>query len=164
MKKQKIYNICVWWILIDQLIKITIAMKMKLYQKLIIIPGFFKINYLKNKGAAFSNFEGKKILLVAVAILVFALLNIYISKNKINRKLEIMSLGMIMGGLVGNLIDRLLYGSVIDYLAFTFFDYSFAVFNFADIGIVLGAIILVIDIVRSEIYERRSGSRKSKNR
>ena len=71
---------------------------------------------------------------------------------------------MIMGGLVGNLIDRLLYGYVVDYLSFDIFGYSFAVFNIADIGIVLGVIILFIDIIRSEIYERRSRSRKSKNR
>lgn len=164
MKKQKLYNICVWWILIDQLIKMIITMKMKLFQKLVIIPGFFKIQYLKNEGAAFSTFTGKRYLLIAIAIIIFFLLNRYITKNKITRKLEIISLGMIMGGLVGNLIDRLLYGSVIDYLSFTFFKYSFAVFNFADIGIVLGIVILIIDIIRSEIYEYRSKSRKNKNR
>lgn len=164
MKKEKIYNICVWWILIDQLIKILITMKMNLNDKINIIPHFFKIYYLKNEGAAFSTFEGARYLLIGVAILIFFLLVGYIKKNKIKRKLEIIFLGMIMGGLVGNLIDRLLYGYVVDYLSFDIFGYSFAVFNIADIGIVLGVIILFIDIIRSEIYERRSRSRKSKNR
>ncbi len=150
MKKDKIYTICVWWIIIDQIIKLLITMKMKLNSIITIIPNFFRIYYVENTGAAFSSFSGKRYLLILISIIVFFVLVDYIKKNKITRKLEIISLGMIMGGLVGNLIDRLLYSAVIDYLSFIIFGYKFAIFNLADIGIVVGIVILLINMIREK--------------
>lgn len=150
MKKDKIYIICVWWIIIDQIIKLLVTMKMKLNSVITIIPNFFRIYYVKNEGAAFSVFSGKRYLLIAISIIVFFVLADYIKKNKITKKLEIISLGMIMGGLVGNLIDRLLYSAVIDYLSFIIFGYKFAIFNLADIGIVVGIIILIISMFKEK--------------
>lgn len=155
MKKDKIYNICVLWLVIDQMIKMLVTMKLKLYQKIILVPNFFKIYYVKNDGAAFSSFAGMRYLLIIISIVMFFLLYRYISKNKITNKFSIISLGMILGGLVGNLVDRLLYGSVIDYISFSLFNYSFAVFNFADIGIVIGVIILLIQLIRGEENGKR---------
>ena len=63
-------------------------------------------------------------------------------------------------GIIGNLIDRILYGAVVDYLAFSFFGYSFPVFNIADIGITVGFLILVIDIFRSDYNEFRDRSNR----
>lgn len=148
MKKDKVYIICVWWIIIDQIIKTIVTMKMKLEEAITIIPNFFRLYYIKNTGAAFSSFTGKKYLLITVGIIVFFYLVHYIKKNSITNKLEIISLGMIMGGIVGNLVDRLLYGAVIDYLSFIIFGYNFAVFNLADIGIVVGIVILIISIIK----------------
>lgn len=148
MKKDSIYSICVLEIIIDQIVKLLIMTKMKVNEIITIIPNFFRLYYLRNDGAAFSSFSGKKYLLIMVGMIVFFILVNYIKKNKITNKLEILSLGMIMGGLVGNLIDRLLYGYVIDYLSFTFLGYSFAIFNIADIGIVIGTIIYIIFILR----------------
>lgn len=150
MKKDKIYIICVWWIIIDQIIKLLVTMKMKLNSVITIIPNLFRIYYVKNEGAAFSVFSGKRYLLIAISIIVFFVLADYIKKNKITKKLEIISLGMIMGGLVGNLIDRLLYSAVIDYLSFIIFGYKFAIFNLADIGIVVGIIILIISMFKEK--------------
>ena len=70
----------------------------------------------------------------------------------------IFSLGIIIGGVIGNLVDRLLYGGVVDYLSFEFFGYSFPVFNIADIGITLGFIILAIGILRRDGNEFRDSS------
>lgn len=125
-------------------------MKMKLNSVITIIPNLFRIYYVKNEGAAFSVFSGKRYLLIAISIIVFFVLADYIKKNKITKKLEIISLGMIMGGLVGNLIDRLLYSAVIDYLSFIIFGYKFAIFNLADIGIVVGIIILIISMFKEK--------------
>lgn len=155
MKKQKIYNICVWTLLIDQIVKIVITLNMELNQMITVIPSFFNIYYVKNTGAAFSILEGKRYLLIFFAIVVFFGLKQYIAKNKIKSKLEILGLGLIMGGLVGNLVDRLLYGYVIDYLSFDIFKYSFPVFNIADMSIVIGLLLVIIDIIKSESLNKR---------
>ena len=65
-----------------------------------------------------------------------------------------------MGGLVGNLVDRLLYGYVIDFLSFNIFGYSFPVFNIADIGIVIGVIILIVSSFREEFIKTKKKQRK----
>ncbi len=149
MKKEKIYSICGTLLLIDQLLKIIIDMKLKLNQRISIIPNFFSIYYVRNTGAAFSILKDQRYLFIGIAFITFFLLQRYISKTKITKKLEIISLGLLMGGLVGNLIDRLLYGYVIDYLSFNFFGYSFPIFNIADIGIVIGIILFSIYIMKT---------------
>ena len=79
-------------------------------------------------------------------------------KNEIINKTEIISIGIILGGIVGNLIDRIVYGNVIDYLSFKLFGYDFAVFNFADIGIVVGVILLLIHFLVGEKNGSKSRS------
>ncbi len=160
MKKEKIYSICACLILIDQITKLIITLKMAVGKSITVIPGFFKIFYLRNTGAAFSLFEDMRFLFILVAIVLFLALYKYIEKNKISSKLEIVSLGLIMGGLVGNLVDRLLYGYVIDFLSFNIFGYNFPVFNIADIGIVSGVIILIVFSFREEFIKTKKKQRK----
>lgn len=101
-----------------------------------------------------------RFLFILVAIVLFLALYKYIEKSKISSKLEIVSLGLIMGGLVGNLVDRLLYGYVIDFLSFNMFGYSFPVFNIADIGIVSGVIILIVSSFREEFIKTKKKQKK----
>ena len=56
-----------------------------------------------------------------------------------------------LGGIIGNLFDRIIYGAVVDYLSFTIFNYNFPVFNMADIGITVGAVLLIVDLLIEEI-------------
>ena len=160
MKKNKIFQICAVGLIIDQFIKFLVTYNMKLGSIITIIPNFFEIYYLQNKGAAFSSFQGMRYVLILVSLIIFFGMLIHIKNTNITNKVEIISLGFIMGGLIGNLIDRILYSYVIDYLSFTFFGYSFAVFNFADSLIVIGVILLVIEIIRSDINEYKSRRRK----
>lgn len=155
MNKEKIYGICSIVLLIDQVVKILIAFKMKLHQVITIIPGFFHIHYVRNTGAAFSILEGSRYLLIGFAIVVFLCLQRYISKTKMKRKLEIISLGLLMGGLVGNLIDRLLYGYVIDFLSCSFGTYQFPIFNIADIAIVVGISLFIVDVIKQEAKTKK---------
>lgn len=155
MKKFSIYGICILWMIVDQIIKRVIITTLNIGEKITIISQFFQIHYLQNEGAAFSSFSGMRILLIVIAIIAFFLIAHFIKKNEINSKLEIISLGMILGGLMGNLIDRLIYGYVIDYLSFTILHYSFAVFNFADIGIVIGIGLFLILMIRREKNETK---------
>lgn len=155
MKKEKIYSICILVFVIDQIIKMLITLKMRLHQVISIIPGFFQIHYVRNRGAAFSILEGSRYLLIGFAIGVFFALQRYISKTKITRKLEIISLGLLMGGLIGNLVDRLLYGYIIDYLSFSISHYYFPIFNIADITIVVGIGLFMIDMIQNEIGTKK---------
>ena len=77
-------------------------------------------------------------------------------------KWRIFSLGIVIGGIVGNLVDRILYGAVVDYLSFDIFGYGFPVFNIADIGITIGFIILAINILRRDGNEFRDTSNKQR--
>lgn len=151
MKKSKIFRIYLVTCIIDQIVKLIIKFNMKVGDTISIIPNFFNIEYLHNSGAAFSSFEGMRFVLVVISLVIFISMIKYIKKNDISKKVEIISFGMILGGLVGNLIDRVFYGYVIDYLAFTIFGYSFAVFNLADSFIVIGVISLAIDMILTSL-------------
>lgn len=74
----------------------------------------------------------------------------YIQKEKTFTKLSSISLGLILGGIIGNLLDRIIYKKVIDYLSFTFFTYNFPVFNIADVGITVGALLLIVSCLKEE--------------
>lgn len=144
-QKQRIFEITAVLLMIDQIIKLIIRSKMSLFQEIVVIPNFFSILYVQNTGAAFSFLENSTFLLIIISVVFILLLNNYIKKESSHFNLyEVISYGMIMGGIFGNLIDRLLHHSVIDYLSFTFGFYQFAIFNFADICIVLGVILLII--------------------
>lgn len=145
-KKQRIFEITAILLMIDQIIKIIIHSKMTLYQEISIIPNFFSILYVKNTGAAFSFLENNTFLLSIISVLFILFLNHYIKKESSNFNIyEVISMGMVMGGIFGNLIDRIIHHSVIDYLSFTFGSYQFAIFNFADMCIVLGVVLLILN-------------------
>ena len=144
--KNKIYIITLVLIIIDKLIKIIIKSNMELYQEIKIIKNFFSIMYLKNTGAAFSILENKTILLILFSVCFILIIGKFIKKESDNiNKIELISLGMILGGVFGNLIDRIIYKGVIDYLSFKIINYNFPVFNLADICITIGAFILIVD-------------------
>lgn len=151
MKNKKIiYTISMLFLLFDQFIKLLITKSMHLFQELSIIPNFFSIYYIKNSGAAFSLFGNKTPFLIIISIICLIFLKNYIKKINDPTTLTIISLGIMIGGILGNLFDRLIYKSVIDYLSFTFFNYNFPIFNFADIGITMGALLLVLDIILTD--------------
>lgn len=148
--KEKIYSISAILLMIDQIIKLLVKSKMELFAEIIVIPNFFSIYYIENDGAAFSILGGATILLIVISLVSLFMLDRFITKENVNTKLGLLSYGMIFAGIIGNLIDRCLYGSVIDYLSFDIFSYSAPVFNFADICIVVGFLFIVIDMFKSE--------------
>ena len=158
--KNFIYTISMFFLLLDQLIKLIVTKNMELFQEIKIIKNFFSIYYIKNKGAAFSIMGNQTILLILISIICLLFLKNYIKKLKQPSKLTIVSLGIMIGGILGNLFDRLFYKEVIDYLSFNFFGYSFPVFNLADIGITVGAALLIITIL---LDEKKSKKKVVKN-
>ena len=153
--KEKIYTISSILLIFDQLVKMIVRIKLNLYEELTIIPNFFSIYYLKNKGAAFSLFTNHTIFLIIIGIVAIILLDRFITKEKSLNNISKFSLGIIIGGILGNLVDRIWHNAVIDYFSFTIFGYSFPVFNIADIGITIGALILIITFIVEEINIRK---------
>lgn len=148
--KSKIYLISLILLIVDQLVKLLIKSTFKLHKELELIPNFFSLHYLQNDGAAFSILQNKTYLLVIVAIICLGIMVYYIQKEKTFTKLSSISLGLILGGIIGNLLDRIIYKKVIDYLSFTFFTYNFPVFNIADVGITVGALLLIVSCLKEE--------------
>jgi len=144
-KKEDIYKITIGVFVFDQLIKYYINRFLKINTGIDIIPNFFRILHIRNNGAAFSILENNTILLVIISVLFLVILDRYIKKEKSFTKLSIISLGMIMGGIFGNLMDRIIYHSVIDYLSFNIFNHNFPIFNLADICITVGVVLLIIN-------------------
>ena len=108
-----------------------------------VIDGFFSLTYVKNTGVAFSMIEGYVWLIIIATIIILFMLFKYI-KDGINSNIELVSYGFILGGAIGNLIDRIFYGYVVDFFDFTIFSYQAPIFNVADIFIVVGVFMLII--------------------
>lgn len=142
MKRITIYSFVV--ILIDRIIKILIESFFKLGVRNKIINNFFYLTYVKNEGAAFSILNGQTLFLIFISVAALYLIYKFIKNDKNLKQISIIGYGLFIGGIIGNLIDRLFYRYVIDYLDFEFFGNRFAIFNFADMAIVVGAIILLI--------------------
>lgn len=145
--KGKIYYITCIVLLIDQIIKIIVNNCMSLFDEIRLIPNFFSIYYVKNTGAAFSILENNTTLLIFITVIFILIIHKYIKSETNFTKLSSISLGMVLGGMFGNLIDRIIHHGVIDYLSFDIFSYSFPIFNFADIGITVGVSLMVLEMV-----------------
>ena len=142
MKKLAIISLVC--IIIDQIIKVVITTNVEFAHSINVINNFFRITYLQNTGAAWSILSGNRILLIIVTIIALGIIYYVFLKDKKIKNYESILLGLLLGGIIGNLIDRVRFGYVIDYLDFNIFSYHYPVFNFADICIVISIIILVI--------------------
>ena len=140
---KKIILISILTLVVDILTKQLVLNTMLEHQSISIIEKFFSITYAKNTGVAFSFLEGKIPLIIIMTSIVIILILKYIKSTNPN-KYEKLCYGLIIGGAIGNLIDRVIYGYVIDFLDFNLFGYPFPIFNLADTAIVLGVIILLI--------------------
>lgn len=153
---QKIIKITGSLLLIDILIKLLVKNNMLVNESIKIINNFFYITYVKNTGAAWSILSGKQTFLIIFSIIVIALLVFYLVKKKSYLNLEVIGYSLLLSGALGNLIDRILYGYVIDYFSFYIFSYSFPIFNFADSCIVIGIVLLFISSWRdSNVIQSR---------
>lgn len=115
-----------------------------------IIDGFFSLTYLENRGAAFGIFKDQKFILVGLTAIVIIGLTIYLFKGHTTKPLRI-ALILIIGGAIGNLIDRVFLGYVVDFFHFYIEDvFNFPVFNIADISVVCGTILMAITILFSK--------------
>ncbi|MDD7363748.1 MAG: signal peptidase II [Peptoniphilus sp.] len=142
-------------IAIDQISKLLVLSRLASVGTVEVIPGFFNLQYLENRGAAFGILqEGRPLFIVMTTIVVALLLYaIYIKGDEMNKVMRA-SLILILAGAVGNFIDRLRLHFVVDFLSFNIFGHAFAVFNLADSMIVVGTILLVIQIIFKDEKKR----------
>lgn len=157
--KKKIYTLVLLVIIVDQFIKNIVLTNINLNEIISIIPDFFFFTYVKNTGGAWSIFSNYPFLLTIIGFICIMGLNYYLSKKDKFNKLEIIYYGLILGGMIGNFIDRVIYDGVIDYIGFKFGSYQFPIFNIADITIVIGVLLVLFEIIRSDNNEHRSKSK-----
>lgn len=134
---------------VDQGIKYITSVGLKPVGNVEIINGFFNLTYVENRGAAFGMLEGGKWLFIILTIIICVVLAFYYAKIANENRLFIVrcAIVLICSGAIGNAIDRLVRGYVVDMLNFNIFGYDFPVFNFADICVCVGAFLLIVGIL-----------------
>lgn len=127
-------------VILDQLSKSYIQANMKLGESIPILPDIFHITYILNPGAAFGLFANQTFFFIALAVvMMLAVVYFYPAIKKESAWIKV-GIGLLLGGAIGNLIDRVQIGKVVD-----FFDFRiWPIFNIADIGIVCGAFIIIV--------------------
>lgn len=141
--------------LLDQLTKWVVDTTMPLYRSIPVIDGFFNLTYIRNTGAAFGIFAGSASAFRVPFLMIFSLLAIGFIVAMLRRLPEretglIIALTFILGGAIGNLIDRFAYGEVIDFLDFYWGSYHWPAFNIADSFITIGVAITVFYLIKAK--------------
>ncbi len=149
---------------IDQLIKYIVVQNIQLYDVIEVIKfgshRIFSLTHIRNSGAAWSIMAGKSWFLIGLPIVVIALGMYYLYRIRNKSKFEIITLAVLISGGIGNLIDRIRFKEVVDYIQFN--PINFPVFNFADICVVVGGILFCFHfVVIEELAKHRIKSEKS---
>lgn len=126
---------------LDQVIKYFISINLKPMGSVTIIDNILDFTYVENRGVAFGMFSGMRWIFIALTTILICAIVIYMFKKKPQSKLFYVCVALIVGGGIGNLIDRIFYGYVIDYISLSFFK---PVCNFADYCITIGTVLLVV--------------------
>lgn len=157
------YLIALIVFLVDQGIKYLIATRLELYEQIPVIGDFFVITSSRNRGAAFGILQDQLWFFIIVTSLVVIGIIWYMRKvTTEGRKLLPVALALVLGGALGNFIDRLVMGEVVDFLQFTFGTYTFPIFNIADSCIVIGVGLIILDtILDGKREQARSGQESS---
>ena len=148
-------------VLIDQMSKYLVVEFLKDQPPIVVIEDVLNFFYVENRGAAFGIMQDMRLFFIIITIaIVLAILFILFKNYKNNSLLFNISLALILGGAIGNFIDRFRLHYVVDFISFRIFGYDFAVFNLADVFIVVGTILLAIMIL---LYENPKRGNKWKN-
>ncbi len=142
-------------LLIDQATKLYIDRTMDLHTSVTVVQNFFNITYLRNKGAAFSflaNFSYRLPFFILISVVAVAVILVVFHKLRDDQRFTAVALALICSGALGNLIDRVRLGEVIDFLDAHWYDLHWPAFNVADSAICVGVALLAVDMI---IEERR---------
>ena len=135
-------------VILDQASKLAIAGSMQLYQSIQIMP-YFNLTYVHNTGAAFSFLSEaggwQRWFFAGLALVISAVIAVWLARLKQHETLLAVALSLVLGGAIGNLIDRLAYGYVIDFLDVYYQTWHWPAFNIADSAITLGVILMLVE-------------------
>lgn len=145
--KKKVYILSIIFLLIDIFTKQLVKNTLNLYDSIPIIPNFFSITYVINDGAAFSILKGELWLFIILGFVLLFFIFYYLQKEKLNIYKTIYY-SLLIAGVLGNLLDRMLYKGVVDFLDFTIFSYNAPIFNLADTFIVISVILIVFESLK----------------
>jgi signal peptidase II len=142
-------------LVLDQVTKMIVDRTMSLHQSIPIIDGFFSLTYVRNTGAAFGIFSGshetfRLPFLILVSILALGFVGVMLKRLRDEETGLIIALSFIIGGAIGNLVDRVLYGEVIDFLDFYWSNYHWPAFNVADSCITIGVLITLYYLIKAK--------------
>lgn len=142
-------------LLLDRVTKWQVQRRIELHDSITMIPGLFRLIHLENPGAAFGLFADtpsplKLGLLITLSLVALIPVSVLLWKSSRAFSSTSVGLALILGGAIGNLWDRLVHHRVTDFLLFYYHHYEWPAFNFADSAIVVGAILLVVDLVFSK--------------
>ena len=142
-------------VIVDQLTKAIVDRTMSLHDSISLIPGFFNFTYIRNTGAAFGIFSGahevfRLPFLIGVSILAIGFIVVMLKRLRLGETGLATALAFILGGAIGNLIDRIVYGEVIDFLDVYWSNYHWPAFNVADSFITIGVTITLFYLIRSK--------------
>ena len=146
------------FLIIDIISKIIIDKYLLVNKSIKIINDFLCITYVKNTGAAWSIFSSESVLVIIISSLIILGIILYLYKNRPKAKMEKIAYSLIMGGALGNFVNRLVSGYVIDFIDVKIFKYDYPIFNLADCFIVVGVTMLVVYTWRCE--NANKGGRK----
>ena len=135
-------------VLIDRIIKILCLSNLDIGDGIDIIDNVFSITLVTNTGAAFSILSSSTVFLIILSLIVIGIIYFFFIKDQNLSNFMQIIYGILLGGIIGNLLDRLIYGYVIDYLNFSIIN--FPVFNFADICIVTSIAIIIINLLKGD--------------
>ncbi len=152
--------IAVLIVAVDQAAKLLVICYLKPLGSVSVIPHLLDFTYLENKGAAFGMLENKRWLFIACTAVALLLMIIFLIWKKSDSKLLNFSLAFIIGGGIGNLIDRILYGYVVDFISLSFFP---PVCNIADYFVTAGTVMFIIYILFISDRFKGSGKKRKKN-
>ena len=147
-----------WWLiilvlLVDQISKQVVIANMQLFDSIDLLP-FFNLTYVRNYGAAFSflSYAGgwQRWFFTIIAVVISCVLAIWLARNSKNQRKLNLALSLVLAGAIGNLIDRSVYGYVIDFLHLYYQNWHYPAFNIADSAICIGAALLIWDSFSSE--------------
>jgi len=139
-------------IALDQITKTAITSRFLLHESYAVLDGFFNLVYVMNPGAAFGFLAGasaafRYVFFTGITAVAILLIIYYLVKNKHGSTVAVVSLTLIFGGAVGNLIDRIRFGAVVDFLDFYLGTFHWPAFNVADSAITVGAILMIWEMV-----------------
>jgi signal peptidase II len=146
---------CIGILVLDQWTKSLVVQKLPLYQRVEVIQGFFDLTHVRNTGGAFGIFGGEKgglgsILFVVVSLIAIGAIVFLFLRIKENERTLAFSFSLILSGAVGNLIDRLRYGEVVDFLDFYLSSYHWPAFNVADSAICVGIGLMALELLKGD--------------